>query len=63
MIKSSPKLKKRFRPLRDAIYFDKIFSKIEPQATDSEKLDGLNTHIGVFDEIHESKDYELIDVK
>lgn len=62
MIKASPKLKKRFRPLRDAIHFDKTFSKIEPQASDSEKLDGLNTHIGVFDEIHEYKDYKLINV-
>lgn len=62
MIKSSPKLRKRFRPLRDAIHFDQTFSKIEPQASDSEKLDGLNTHIAVFDEIHESKDYKLINV-
>ncbi|MDX2330443.1 terminase large subunit [Sinorhizobium medicae] len=62
MIKSSPKLKKRFRPLRDAIHFDKTFSKIEPQASDSEKLDGLNTHIGVFDEIHEYKTFKLINV-
>jgi phage terminase large subunit-like protein len=62
MIKASPKLKKRFRPLRDAIHYDKTFSKIEPQASDSEKLDGLNTHIGVFDEIHEYKSYKLINV-
>lgn len=62
MVKSSPKLRKRFRPLRDAIHYDKTFSKIEPQAADSEKLDGLNTHIGVFDEIHEFKDYKLINV-
>lgn len=62
MIKASPKLKKNFRPLRDAIHYDKTFSKIEPQASDSEKLDGLNTHIGVFDEIHEYKDYKLINV-
>ncbi|WP_078428772.1 terminase large subunit [Alkalihalobacterium alkalinitrilicum] len=62
MIKASPLLKKRFRPLRDAIYYDKTFSKIEPQASDSEKLDGLNTHIGIFDEIHEYKDYKLINV-
>jgi len=62
MILSSPQLKKRFRTLRDAIYYDKTFSKIEPQATDSEKLDGLNTHIGIFDEIHEYKDYKLINV-
>ena len=62
MVKSSPKLRKRFRPLRDAIHYDKTFAKIEPQAADSEKLDGLNTHIGVFDEIHEFKDYKLINV-
>lgn len=62
MIQSSPQLKKRFRPLRDAIYYDKAFSKIEPQATDSERLDGLNTHIGIFDEIHEYKDFKLINV-
>lgn len=62
MIKASPLLRKRMRTLRDAIHFDKTFSKIEPQASDSEKLDGLNTHIGVFDEIHEYKDYKLINV-
>lgn len=62
MIKASPKLRKRFRPLRDAIHFDQTFSKIEPQASDSEKLDGLNTSLGVFDEIHEYKDYKLINV-
>ena len=32
-----------------------------PQASDSDKLDGLNTH-GDFDEIHEFKDYKLISV-
>ncbi|MGG4011424.1 terminase large subunit [Bacillus smithii] len=62
MIKASPKLRKHFRPLRDAIHYDETFSKIEPQASDSEKLDGLNTYIGVFDEIHEYKDYKLINV-
>lgn len=62
MVKASPKLNKQFRARRDAIYYDKTNSKIEPQAADSEKLDGLNTHIGVFDEIHEYKDYKLISV-
>src|SRR5690606_34859623 len=55
-------LSKHFRVLRDAIHFDKTFSKIEPQASDSEKLDGLNCHLGIFDEIHEYKDYKLINV-
>ncbi|WP_124728813.1 terminase large subunit [Staphylospora marina] len=62
MVKSSPLLSKHFRVLRDAIHFDKTFSKIEPQASDSEKLDGLNCHLGIFDEIHEYKDYKLINV-
>lgn len=62
MIKSSPFLRKHFRPLRDAIHFDKTFSKIEPQASDSEKLDGLNAHLAIFDEIHEYKEYKLINV-
>jgi phage terminase large subunit-like protein len=62
MVRKSPKLRKQFRPTRDAIYFDKSISKIEPRASDSEKLDGLNTHLGVFDEIHEFKDYKLINV-
>jgi len=62
MIKSSTPLSQRFRPLRDAIHYDATFSKIEPQASDSEKLDGLNTHLGIFDEIHEYKDYKLINV-
>lgn len=62
MVKSSPALRKRFRATRDAIYFDRAASKIEPRASDSENLDGLNTHLGIFDEIHEFKDYKLINV-
>ncbi len=62
MVKKSPKLRKRFVPKRDEIEYAKAFSKIEPRASDSEKLDGLNTHLGVFDEIHEFKDYKLINV-
>lgn len=62
MVQQSPALAKHFRPLRDAIYFDASLSKIEPQASDSERLDGLNCHLGIFDEIHEYKDYSLINV-
>jgi phage terminase large subunit-like protein len=62
MIKASPLLKTHFRPIRDAIYFDATNSKIEPQASDSERLDGLNCHIGIFDEKHEYKNYKLINV-
>ena len=36
--------------------------KFEPLASDSKNLDGRNVHIGVFDEIHEFRDYKLINV-
>ncbi|SIS79504.1 Phage terminase-like protein, large subunit, contains N-terminal HTH domain [Virgibacillus pantothenticus] len=62
MVKKSPKLRRQFRATRDAIFYDKTISKIEPRASDSENLDGLNTHLGIFDEIHEFKDYKLINV-
>ncbi len=62
MVKKSPTLSRHFRSLRDAIYFDKTLSKIEPQASDSERLDGLNCSLAIFDEIHEYKDYKLINV-
>ncbi|CEH28854.1 Putative phage terminase, large subunit [Aneurinibacillus migulanus] len=62
MVESSPKLQKRFRTNQKGIFYDKTNSRIEPRASDSEKLDGLNTHLGIFDEIHEFKDYRLINV-
>lgn len=48
MIKASPKLDKNFRTLRDEIHYDATISKIMPQASDSDKLDGLNTHMGIL---------------
>ncbi|MEC0282424.1 terminase large subunit [Terribacillus saccharophilus] len=62
MVKKSPPLRKRYQTLRFEIKHPESFSKIEARASDSEKLDGLNTHLGVFDEIHEFKDYKLINI-
>ncbi|MEK4273121.1 terminase large subunit [Paenibacillus sp. FSL R7-0026] len=62
MVKKSPSLQKRFRHNQKGIFFAKSLSQIEPRASDSEKLDGLNTHLGIFDEIHEFKDFKLINV-
>lgn len=60
MVNASPSLTKRFKVTRDLVsYHD---SEIKPQASDSTKLDSLNTHIGAFDEIHEYKTYKLINV-
>lgn len=62
MVTASPRLRANLRVLRDTIHYDKQHCKIEPQAADSERLDGLNTHLAVFDEIHEYKHYKLINV-
>lgn len=63
MVKQSPQLLKKFgKPKRMKITHDESFSKIEPRASDSRKLDGLNTHFGIFDEIHEFTNYKLINV-
>lgn len=62
MVKKSPLFRKHFDAVLNEIRYERTFSRIEPQASDSEKLDGLNCHLGIFDEIHEYKDYKLINV-
>ncbi|MED1205839.1 terminase large subunit [Heyndrickxia acidicola] len=62
MLKSSPKVLKQFKNKRSAIEHPATFSKIESRASDSRKLDGLNTHFAIFDEINEFRDYKLIEV-
>lgn len=61
-IRQSEALGQRFRVLRDVIYYDKTNSKIMHRASDSRKLDGLNPHMGIFDEIHEYRTFKLINV-
>lgn len=61
-IRSSPALAARFRALRDGIYYDAAAATIRARASDSSKLDGLNPHLAVFDEIHEYTGFKLINV-
>lgn len=61
-IQASPQLRGRFRVLRTAIHYDKTGGIIQTRANDSTKLDGLSTHLGVFDEIHEYRTYKVINV-
>ena len=61
-IKDSALLSKKFRTTNTAIYYDATNSKIQHRASDSKKLDGLNAHMGIFDEIHEYRDFKLINV-
>ena len=59
-IKGSPLLTSKFRALRDGIHYDPTNGVIAHRASDSKKLDGLNPHMAVFDEIHEYRDGKLI---
>ena len=56
------KIAKRFRVLRDAIYYDRTNGCIRHRASDSRKLDGLNPAMAVFDELHAYRDFKLINV-
>lgn len=60
-IKNS-KIAKRFRVLRDAIFYDETNGCIRHRASDSRKLDGLNPAMAVFDELHAYRDFKLINV-
>lgn len=61
-IMNSPALAPHFRPLRDGIYFDQTGGRIRARSTDSKRLDGLNPHLAIFDEIHEYREYKLINI-
>lgn len=61
-IKSSRYLAPRFRPLRDGVYYDAMNASIKARASDSKRLDGLNPHMAIFDEIHEYRDFKLTNI-
>lgn len=61
-IRASRYLAPRFRPLRDGVYYDAMNASIKARASDSKKLDGLNPHMAIFDEIHEYRDFKLTNI-
>ena len=62
MVKQSPDLAKRVRTLVTGMYYDKTNSTFKALASESNSLDGLNTHFCICDEIHAWKDKNLLDV-
>nr|DAY50906.1 MAG TPA: Large Terminase [Caudoviricetes sp.] len=62
MIKKSPELNKRIRCLVGGIFYDKTDSFMKALASDSNSLDGLNSHFVICDEVHAWKDKNLLDV-
>ena len=61
-IKASKVLSKHLRVTRDSIYYDPANGVFKALSTESRNLDGLNVHMGIFDEVHEYRDYKLINI-
>ena len=61
-IQASPILKKKIHVTKMGMFYNKTDSSFHPLASDSKNLDGRNVHMAVFDEIHEYRDYKLINV-
>ena len=61
-IDASRFLAPRFRTLRDGVYYDKAHAVIRHRSSDSKRLDGLNPHGAIFDEIHEYRDFKLLNI-
>ena len=55
MVKKSPTLLKRIKPLVAELDADFCDGTFKPLASDSNTLDGLNIHCGLMDEIHQWK--------
>ena len=62
MVKKSPVLLKRIKPLVAEMVADYNDSFFKPLGSDSDTLDGLNVHGALLDEIHAWKDKNLYDV-
>ena len=62
MVKKSPVLLKRIKPLVSDLVSDWNDSTFKPLGSDSDTLDGLNVHGAMMDEIHAWKDKNLYDV-
>lgn len=62
MVKKSPALIKRIKPLVSELTSEWNDSVFKPVGSDSDTLDGLNVHGAMMDEIHAWKDKNLYDV-
>ena len=62
MIRKSPELSSKIRCLVGGIYYDNNDSIFRALASDSNSLDGLNSHLVIADEVHAWRDKNLLDV-
>ena len=62
MVKQSSALAKHIKKRKTDLYFPVTFSRYEPLASESNTMDGLNSHFVIIDELHTIKDRNLYDV-
>ncbi len=62
MVAKSPALKKYIESFQRTLVMESTLSKMEPLSRDSDKLDGLNPHFAVCDEMHAWKTDDLYNV-
>ena len=62
MRQQSPEIRALIHKRRSDMYMPLTFSTFEPLASDSNSLDGLNSHFIVIDELHAIKDRNLYEV-
>lgn len=62
MIKQSLELRAVIKKRRNDVYFPATASKFEALASDSNTLDGLNSHAVIIDELHAIRDRNLYEV-
>ena len=62
MVKQSPELRAVLKKRRNDLYFPATASTFEALASDSNTLDGLNSHAVIIDELHAIKDRGLYEV-
>ena len=62
MIRQSPELSAILKKRRNDVYFPATASKFEALASDSNTLDGLNSHAVIIDELHAIRDRNLYEV-
>ena len=58
----SPDIKAIVNKRRTDMYMPSTFSSFEPLSSDSDTLDGLNSHLVIIDELHAIKDRNLYEV-
>lgn len=62
MVKQSPELRAVLKKRRNDLFFPATSSTFEALASDSNTLDGLNSHAVIIDELHAIKDRNLYEV-